>query len=242
MKTSRRQFSKAACLTCIRLALTTFISIITLTILSSTWSIIIHVQKRARLTLANMATAALRILRESLNFSCHLRSISLSQVSHQSPSSIPELCLFIRNICQAACQGQCHKSFPPQAPCVLTVWGSIMWPFSYMIVLYFASENSLMNLMAPAQIIYLSFLFLYCLFSDNLQARGNQGSWSGDQMEDYEHTKPNPNPLLWFARLSSFIKMQWSRNKCMFFIGVFTTHTPGKISLKMKVVIKKNPL
>ena len=86
------------------------------------------------------------------------------------------------------------------------------------------------------------YLFLlYRLFSDNFQAWGNQVSWSGDQMEDYEHTKPYPNPLLWFARLSSFIKMQWSRNRCMF-IGVFTTHTPGKISLKMKVVIKKNPL
>lgn len=165
MKTSRRQFSRAACLTCIRLALTTFISIITPPISSSTWSIIILVQKRARLTLANMATAALRILRESLNFSCHLRFIPLSQVSHQSPSSIPELCLFIRNICTVACQGQWPKSLSAQAPCVLTGWGSIMWTFSYMTVLYFASENSLMNLMAPAQIIYLSCsTFNRCIF------------------------------------------------------------------------------
>ena len=249
MKTSRRQFSRAACLTCIRLALTTFISIITPPISSSTWSIIILVQKRARLTLANMATAALRILRESLNFSCHLRFIPLSQVSHQSPSSIPELCLFIRNICTVACQGQWPKSLSAQAPCVLTGWGSIMWTFSYMTVLYFASENSLMTLMAPNKLsTYLFFTFNKCIFVCYIvcfQTICKDGGiravdhWSGDQMEDYEHTNLTQIPSLDLQDFLPSIKMQWPRNGCLFFIDVFSIHTSWWISPRMKVIVKR---
>ena len=83
--------------------------------------------------------------------------------------------------------------------------------------------------------IYLFYSYIVC-FQTICKHGGIR--WSGDQMEDYEHTNLNPIPSFDLQDFLPSIKMQWPRNRCMFFIGVFSIHTSWMISLKMKVIVK----